>query len=176
MGFHFAQLLIFDQSLKSRSAAVRESLLSEMVRLSAAIINLAIDTADVRSRHLSDHIYHVITFAAVTLCRLLHMYEDQLSTTHNIPELDQLVLSLVAWLRSVGLPCHVANTLSNVVSAFHKKLRPDVRPTPSYEEVSVWEQADFVNWFPEMLGTEFYDGTGDALLPDWAPFMAQPPT
>jgi hypothetical protein len=63
MGFHFAQLLIYEQALSSRSAAVRESLLSEMVRLSAAILTLAMETTDLRTQHLSDHIYHVITFA-----------------------------------------------------------------------------------------------------------------
>lgn len=170
MGFHFAQLLVFDQALKSRSAAVRESLLSEMVRLSAAILRLAMDTADDRTRHLTDHIYHVITFAAVTLCRLLHMYEDKLSAAHNLLELDQLVLDLVIWLRSIGLPCHVAHTLGDVVAAFHKKLRPDARPTPSREEMEFWGQPEFSNFFPELLGTDLYDGSSYPLLPDWEPF------
>lgn len=53
MGFHFAQLLAYERSLKSRSARVRDSLLSEMVRLSAEIIRLAMDTADDRTKHLS---------------------------------------------------------------------------------------------------------------------------
>jgi hypothetical protein len=115
MGFHFAQLLVYDKALKSRSAAVRESRIMEMTRLSAAIMQLALDTADFRTRHLSDHIYHMITFAAVTLCRLLHMYEDQLASSHNIMELDAIVLTLVTWLHSIGLPCHIAHTLGDVV-------------------------------------------------------------
>jgi hypothetical protein len=130
MGFNFAQLLIYDQSLKSRSAAVRESLLSEMVRLSAAIPRIAMDTDDDRTRHLSDPIYHMITFAAVTLCRLMQMYRPQLAVTHNLAEFDSLVLTLVTWLRSIGLPCHMAHTLGDVVSAFHKNLRPESQTSP----------------------------------------------
>ncbi|KAH9214558.1 hypothetical protein DL95DRAFT_365708 [Leptodontidium sp. 2 PMI_412] len=176
MGFHFAQLLAFDHSLNSRSAAVRESLLLEMVRLSAAILNLAMESADARTRHLSDHIYHVITFAAVTLCRLLHLYEDQLSSSHDILELDQLLLNLVTWLYSIGLPCHVAHTLGNVVAAFHKKLRPTARPTPSQEEADFWGQPEFANFFPDLLGTAIYDGTDYTMLPDWERFISGPST
>ena len=104
MGFYFAQLLNYDQSLKTGSAAVRESILSEMIRLSTSIINLAMNTTDERTRHLTDHIYHMISFAAVTLCRLLHNYEDQLSISHDLHGLDGLILSLVTWLHAIGLP------------------------------------------------------------------------
>lgn len=172
MGFHFAQLLIFDQSLKARSAAVRESLISEMIRLSSDILHLAMNTTDDRTRHLTDHIYHVITFAAVTLCRLLHVYEEQLSSSHDIMELDQLVLNLVTWLHSIGLPCHAAHTLGDVVAAFHKKLRPDARPAPSREEVDFWNQPEFSNFFPELLGIEVWEGSNYP-LPDWEPYNAE---
>jgi hypothetical protein len=175
MGFYFAQLLIYDQSLKSRSAAVRESLLSEMVRLSASIIRIAMDTTDDRTRHLSDHIYHMITFAAVTLCRLMHMYGQELSATHDLVELDSLVLTLVTWLRSIGLPCHVAHTLGDVVSAFHKKLRPESQPSP-FSDVDLVMQSDLLQLFPELLGTESFDWNSGNLLPDWAPFIRGPPT
>ncbi len=175
MGFHFAQLLIYDQSLKSRSASVRESLLSEMVRLSAAILKIAMDTADDRTRHLSDHIYHMITFAAVTLCRLLHMYEQQLLAMHDIGELDLLVLTLVTWLRSIGLPCHVAHTLGDVVSAFHKKLRPASQPS-HFSDVNFIMQSELLQLFPEFTGMESFDWNNGNLLPDWAPFVQGPST
>ncbi|KAF8855187.1 hypothetical protein BDZ45DRAFT_805164 [Acephala macrosclerotiorum] len=170
-GLPFAQLLVYDRALKSRSAAVRESLLSEMIRLSAAIIQLALDTTDVRTRHLSDHIYHMITFAAVTLCRLLHMYGAQLTASHNIVELDSLVLTLVTWLHSIGLPCHVAQTLGDVVAAFHKELRPNAHPSP-YAQA----QDDIELYFPELLGIEMYaDGNFD-FNPDWEPYIQGPAT
>lgn len=173
MGFQFAQLLLYDQSLKSRSAAVRESLLSEMVRLSAAILRIAMDTTDERTRHLSDHIYHMITFAAVTLSRLLHMYEQQLVATHDLADLDMLVLTLVTWLRSIGLPCHVAHTLGDVVSAFHKKLRPDSQPSP-LSDIDVALQSDLLQLFPEFMGAESFDWNSSNLLPDWAPLTWEP--
>ena len=173
MGFHFAQLLIYDRSLKFRSASVRESLLSEMVRLSTAILNLGMETADERTRHLTDHIYHMISFAAVTLCRLLHLYEDQLSATHDFVELDTLILQLVSWLHSIGLPCHVAHTLGDVVAAFHKKLRPDAQPSPTalYIGVDPAIQEDYSVTFPEFFGATSFDGNTGSLLPDWGPFL-----
>jgi hypothetical protein len=170
MGFHFAQLLVYNQPLKSPSAAVRESLLSEMVGNSVAIINLAMGTADVRTKHLSDHIYHVITFSAVTLCRLLKMYEQQLSTPHNVPELDALVLSLVTWLHTIGLVCHAGHTLGDVVSAFHAKIRPNSHPSPY--AIPRWSaDDDLALYFPELLGMESYNFQNSNLLPNWDPYI-----
>jgi hypothetical protein len=137
-----------------------------MTRLSAAIMQLALDTADFRTRHLSDHIYHMITFAAVTLCRLLHMYEDQLASSHNIMELDAIVLTLVTWLHSIGLPCHIAHTLGDVVAAFHEKLRLNAHPSP-YDQA----QDDIGLYFPELLGIETFDGGNFDFIPDWEPYI-----
>lgn len=173
MGFYFAQLVLYDLSLKSRSTTVRESLLTEMSKVSVSIIQLAMDTKDDRTRHLTDHIYHMITFAAVTLCRLLHMYERQVAKSSNIQELDNLIIGLVRWLHSIGLPCHIAHTLGDVVSAFHRKLRPEVhfagtpetglnQPTPE----------DFSFLFPELLGIDSFGNSMEDLLPDWEPFIA----
>ncbi|KAF2730205.1 hypothetical protein EJ04DRAFT_580042 [Polyplosphaeria fusca] len=174
MGFWFAQLLVYDQSLKTRSAAVRESLLQEMVRLSMGIINIAMDTADDRTRHLTDHIYHMISFAAVTLCRLLHNYEGQLSDWHDLASLDSLILSLVSWLHAIGLPSHVAHTMGDVVAAFHKKLRPDAGPSPnqSYAEVDPTIQDDFAQFFPELFGgPTSFDLMNGSILPDFQPII-----
>jgi hypothetical protein len=137
-----------------------------MIRLSADIVNLALETADSRTRHLSDHIYHMITFAAVTLCRLLHMYEGQVASSHNIMELDSLVLTLVTWLHSIGLPCHAAHTLGDVVAAFHQRLRPNAHPSPYGDP-----QDDIGLYFPELLGMETFDGENFDFLPDWEPCM-----
>ncbi|OCK82088.1 hypothetical protein K432DRAFT_349705 [Lepidopterella palustris CBS 459.81] len=173
MGFHFAQLIIYDRSLKSGSAAVQESLISEMARLSTAIINLAMETTDDRTRHLTDHIYHMIAFAAVTLCRLLRQYEHHLSSTNDIAVMDTLIFSLVYWLQSIGLPCHVAHTLGDVVAAFHKKLRRDAQPSPttSYEDIDTSIQEDFASLFPELFGAATFSGGSGILLPDWGPII-----
>ncbi len=104
------------------------------------------------------------------------MYEDQLASSHDVMELDQLLLSLVAWLHSIGLLCHVAHSLGDVVAAFHKKLRPDARPTPSREELEFWGQPEFSNFFPDLLGNEAYDGSNYPLLPDWEPFVTRSAT
>lgn len=170
MGFNFAQLLAYDQSLKTRSARVRESLLNEMARLSAAIISLAMNNTDERTKHLSDHIYHMITFAAVTLCRLLHMYEEQLARSHNVAELDSLITTLVSWLKSIGLPCHAAFTLGDIVAAFHKKLRPVSRPSPiTSEENNTWADMSFWAALPEFIGPDPMSTGNWDFLPNWEP-------
>ncbi|KAF2161536.1 hypothetical protein M409DRAFT_27934 [Zasmidium cellare ATCC 36951] len=168
MGYHFAQLLVFEQSLNNKSAAVRESLLSEMVRLCSGILQLAMETSDDRTKHLTDHIYHMITFAAVTLARLLCKYESQLQVRLNIPDCDSLILSTSTWLRSLGSSLHVGHTMGDVIDAAHRKLRPNVhvelrrtsepqQPTP--------DQA----MFPDLIGMgmDTLDIDWDAMLPDW---------
>ncbi|KAF1360681.1 hypothetical protein EJ07DRAFT_165292 [Lizonia empirigonia] len=166
MGYHFAQLLTYDRSLKIRSAAVRETLLIEMVRLSTTIMKLAMDTADERTRHLTDHIYHMLSFAAFTLSRLLHKYEEQLAATHDLLELDRLVLSLAAWLHAIGLPCHIAHTMGSVVAAFHAKLRPEIE-SASYIDVDPAIQDDFARFFPELFGDSPISSMQISMLPEF---------
>ncbi|KAL4894720.1 hypothetical protein BDV59DRAFT_200532 [Aspergillus ambiguus] len=168
MGFHFAHLILYDQSLKSKTARARESVLSEMIRHSTSIIRLAIDNTDERTRHLSDHIYHMVTFAAVIICRLLNGYEEQLAHTHNLEELDSLILSLVAWLQSIGLPCHAAYALGHIISKVHQRLRPKKSSTVGMEHAEgTLFGGDLASYFPEFLGVETTgDGNWD-LLPSW---------
>ncbi|OAL30372.1 hypothetical protein AYO22_01570 [Fonsecaea multimorphosa] len=131
-------------------------------------MTLAMETTDDRTKHLSDHIYHMITFAAVTLCRLLHMYEEQLALSHNIAELDSLVATLVPWLKSIGLSCHAAFTLGDIVAAFHKKLRPLAGPSPvTSEEQDFWADMSFWASFPDILGPEPTRTTNWDFLPGW---------
>lgn len=126
MGFHFAHLLAYSQSLRTASSSLDESIIAEMIHLSKTIINLAIETADERTRHLTDHIYHIVAFSALTLTRILHTYGPRLQAlSHDTVALDQLVVLLVDWLRSIGLQCHVARLLSQILLAQFKKLRPD---------------------------------------------------
>ncbi|CAL5868598.1 uncharacterized protein PFLUO_LOCUS2825 [Penicillium psychrofluorescens] len=153
MGFHFSNLLLYEHALKSKSARARDSVVSEMIRHSTTIIQLAMDTVDDQTRHLSDHIYHMITFAAIVICRLLNVYEGQLTFTHNIAELDSLIHSLVEWLPCIGLPCHAAHTLGNIIAKVHQKLRPRVEKTPLTALADEFPDENFNNYyFPEFLG------------------------
>ncbi|KAE8404973.1 hypothetical protein BDV37DRAFT_293362 [Aspergillus pseudonomiae] len=174
MGFHFAHLLLYDQCLKSKTARARESVISEMIRHSTAIIRLAIDTADDRTRHLTDHIYHMITFAAIIICRLLSAYEDQLIQIYNLDELDSLILSLVTWMQTIGLPCHAAHTLGHVIGKVHQKLRPAVVPQPlATEQSEAFFGQDLAGYFPEFLGVETTEDGNWDLLPSWG--FSSPP-
>lgn len=175
MGFHFSNLLLHEHALKSNSARSREPTVSEMIRHSTAIVRLAMDTVDERTRHLSDHIYHMITFAAILICRLLHGHESLLAKSYNIGELDSLICNLVQWLHSIGLPCHAAYTLGNVIAKVHQKLRPRVETSPMAVPMDVFPEESLTNYyFPEFLGLgTSADGNWD-LLPDLNFFVQSP--
>lgn len=156
MNFHLAHLLPYDQSLKTKTARARESILSELIRHSTHIIRLTIDTTDDRTRHLSDHIYHIITFAAIAICRLLNGNTDQLAPGHDIAQLDGLIRDPVAWLQSIGLPCHAAYTLGHVVAKVHQRVRPEVEKEEEqgFDQHENWLGGDLLSYFPEFLGVE----------------------
>lgn len=152
-----------------------------MIELSRKIINLAIDTTDDRTRHLTDHIYHIVTFSALTLCRLVHMYEDQLLVANiEVDDLDHMVIRLIAWLRSIGLPCHAAHLLSDIVSSQFHKLRPAVQSIPANNASSSIQDYDGLSNFgvsalspnvgflyPDLIGSELFD-IGDGTWPQWS--------
>jgi len=124
MGFYFGQLLASHQTLCNASISPKSSILAEMVHLCKTIINLAIETADERTRHLTDHIYHILTFSALTLTQILHTYESNLQAAgHDIAALDELVIKLANWLKSIGLRCHISHMFSQTLIMKVKKLR-----------------------------------------------------
>lgn len=139
MGFHFAHLFAYYQCLKLPQTVMDINTLSEMIRLSETTIKLAIDTADERTRHLTDHIYHLVTFSALTLCQLIHNYEPQLTASgYDLYALDSIIHTLISWFGSIGLRCHVAHILGDIISAQFQKLRPEFRPSetpPAYNLV-----------------------------------------
>ena len=172
MGHHFAQLLAYERALKARSARVRDSLLNEMVKLCVKIMSMAMDHADERTAHLSDHLLHIQTFAAVTCIRLLHLYEHQLSNTHNIRDLDNLILRFSEWLKSIGLPCHSGFTLGCTIAVFHSKLRPDAQPPPppmiDFAPADDWMTESFIpSFLPDILDTEVSPGGRFEWVADW---------
>jgi hypothetical protein len=176
MGFHFAQLLAYERALKARSTHVRDALLAEMVRLCSRIMDLAMDTADDRNRHLSDHIYHMITFSAVTLSRLLSLYEAQLKTAHDIDQLDATIWKLADWLGTIGLPCHAAHTLGDIVAAVQAKLRPQTVPqVEDPVELAGWP-TDSLFDLPGLLDAQVSPGGHWDFLPDWEPLYQGPLT
>jgi hypothetical protein len=173
MGFHFSHLLLYEHALKSKSARARESVVSEMIRHSTAIVQLAMDTVDERTRHLTDHIYHMITFAAIVICRLSTAYQEQVASTHNIDELDSLVHDLVQWLYCIGLPCHAAHTLGNIIAKVHQKLRPRVEASPPDAPPDEM-LSDFNYYFPEFLGLGMSANGNWDLLSNMGLFLQSP--
>ncbi|OJJ02344.1 hypothetical protein ASPVEDRAFT_83854 [Aspergillus versicolor CBS 583.65] len=154
MGFHFSHLLLYDQFLKAKSVRSQEAVVSEMITHATAIIRLAIDTMDERTRHLSDHIYHMITFAAVIICRIMGAPEHYPEIAYKAEELDTLISSLVQWLQSIGLPCHAAHTFGTIIAQVQQKARPQVDAnTSSPVQAGDILPDEFTRfYFPEFLG------------------------
>lgn len=165
MGFDFAQLLLYERSINAKSTNVRQSLLAEMLRLSEDILDCAINASDTRTEHLTDHVYHVITFAAITLCRLIYKYGNLL---HGPPNLDQkhaIVSKTVHWLHSIGLDAHVARSMGNTIAAIHQRLFPDQQLSP-WTATQGDESSTIAGVMPDFLGVDAtFDW--DSLLPDW---------
>ncbi|KAJ9269984.1 hypothetical protein DTO212C5_3954 [Paecilomyces variotii] len=181
MGFHFAHLLAYYQSARYNRSSMDASVILGMIDHASTIINLAIDTTDDRTRHLTDHIYHVVTFSALTLCRLVHEYDAQLLVENvDIDSLDRLVLKLIIWLRSIGLPCHAAHLLGNIVLSQFKKLRSETtsvchdfidNPGQDYNALSGLEASPLASnvgfIYPDLIGSELFD-LGDGTWPQWS--------
>lgn len=170
MGFHFAHLLLYDKSLKLSPVQTGDTVISKMINHATSLTQLAMDTKDEETRHLSDHIYHMITFAAIVICRLLNMHKAQVSATHNVEDLHSLVLGLIDWLRDIGLPCHAAHTLGGLIARAHQKLCPRVESPSLLDSSQGLFGADFTNYFPEFLGIEAPGDANWALLPGWSSF------
>ncbi|OAA76221.1 hypothetical protein LEL_05905 [Akanthomyces lecanii RCEF 1005] len=179
MGFHFAHLLAYYQSARSPQSLMDASIILEMIDLASTIINLAMDTTDDRTRHLTDHIYHLVSFSALTLCRLVHMYEGQLRIANvDVDCLDCLVTKLVTWFRSIGLPCHAAHLLSDIVSSQFQKLRPNYVPadaaasTATHYDLTVLDASPLpsdVGFYPDLIGSELFDvNEGMTSWPQWS--------
>ncbi|CAH0036158.1 unnamed protein product [Clonostachys rhizophaga] len=183
MGFHFAHLLAYCQSLKSPKSVMHSSILKEIVRHSRGIINLAIDTTDERTRHLTDHIYHILSFSALTLCRIVQTYEPNLRVaSYEIAELDNLVFELINWLKSIGPSCHAAHILGEIVLTQFRKIRPNFFPTPSMVPNSLTDDtggiftdgelslpADPSLMYSNFVGWEMFDmDAEESLWPEWA--------
>ncbi|KAJ3459684.1 hypothetical protein MRS44_015757 [Fusarium solani] len=191
MGFHFAHLLTYYQSLKSPKSVMHNSILEDMIRHSKAVINLAVDKADERTRHLTDHIYHIVTFSALTLCRIVRTYESKLRAANfDISSIDNLIFNLINWLKTIGLPCHAAHILGDIVSAQFKKLRPNFQPLAltangslagdntvvfPFGDISLPSDISFL--YPDFIGSEMFIMDGDLdTWPQWGQIQSDTDT
>lgn len=167
MGYQFALLLTSCQSIKLTSRRISDDLLAEHVQCASSILNLAMDTTDSRTQHLTDHIYHIITFSAITLCRLVSTYEDRLAAIHDIGALDFLVTKLITWLKSIGLRSHIARLLGNVVESQQKKLRPKGQASPISADSSEALPFDTALLYPDFINAEAFNINVESLWPTW---------
>ncbi|KAI6859467.1 hypothetical protein KC343_g5832 [Hortaea werneckii] len=85
-------------------------------------MQLAIDTTDARTKHLTDHVYHIIAFAAVTALRLMSRYRKNLQASTDIGQMETLVSKTVEWLDSIEPVSNAGRTMSDVIKATQRKL------------------------------------------------------
>lgn len=104
----------------------------------------------------------------------MHTYKAKLTATnHDVDSLDNLVVRLVDWLRSIGLPCHAAHMLAGILAAQFNKLRPTyVRPEVVGEiEFSTFNHqglADDCLLNSDFIGSEFFNIAMDTTpWPQW---------
>jgi hypothetical protein len=179
LGFHFAHLLADCESLKATKPAVSDRALSDVVQSSKQIIDIFLDTADERTRHLTDHVYNVVTFAALTLCRVLQSYCAQLQQAgHDLYELHKLIKSIVAGLGSVGLPCHAASMLAAVVSARFARVQSTLEGLGAISSEGVVAESppsipeaytdfdEYTFMYPDFSRADLFDVNLD--VPQWA--------
>lgn len=144
--------------------------LADVIQSSKQIIDIFLDTADERTRHLTDHVYNVVTFAALTICRVLQSYCAQLQQAgHDVDGLHKLIESIIAGLSSVGLPCHAASMLAAVVSARFARLQTTQGSTRTlHSEDLVVDSStsmpeayacfdDYTFTYPDFSRTELFD-------------------
>jgi len=157
---------------------VSDRTLADVIKSSKDIINIFLDTTDERTRHLTDHVYNVVTFAALTLCRVLQSHRDQLQEAgHDLRMLHKLIEAIIAGLSAVGLPCHAASMLAAVVSARFARLQTTLDSTGTISSnVLVGESSasletytgldDYTFMYPDFSRSDLFDLTVDA--PQWA--------
>ncbi|ENH69426.1 Transcriptional activator of proteases prtT [Fusarium oxysporum f. sp. cubense race 1] len=104
------------------------------------------------------------------------------TANYDTTELDNLVFKLVNWFKTMGLPCHAAHILGDIVHAQFQKLRPDFQPsTPivsgalsenpgviyNAEELLLPPDLSFL--YPNFIGSEMFDADGGLeSWPEWA--------
>lgn len=126
LGLHFAYLLADCESFKRSKADISDRALADVVQSSRAIIDIFLETTDERTRHLTDHVYNVVTFAALTLCRIMQHHHAQLRQAgQDLSTLNGVVEAIIRGLSSVGPSCHAANMLAGVVAAKFATLQID---------------------------------------------------
>lgn len=181
LGLHFAHLIADCESLKASKTAVSERTLTDVIQSSKDIINIFLDTTDGRTRHLTDHVYNVVTFAALTLCRVLQNHRYQLQEAgHDLRVLHKLVEAIVAGLSAVGLPCHAASMLAAVISARFARLQTITGSVGMmFSEALVGESSasmpegykefeDYTFMYPDFSRTELFDvGVDEAQWASW---------
>ncbi|KAI7247292.1 hypothetical protein KC352_g13804 [Hortaea werneckii] len=166
MSYSFGQMLVCEQELSSKSVVVQNSLLEEILRHSSSIMQLVIDTTDARTKHLTDHVYHVIAFAAVTALRLMSKYREYFQDYADFGEMESLISEIVDWLDSIGPGSHTGHMMSDVIKATQRKLGFGVSSSTQTSPLAL--PMDSTNFaVPALFAANTAEFDWDAIVPDW---------
>lgn len=167
MGYYFALLLTMTKSIRQNRESISSSL-DELIRLITSILHLVTETVDDRAQYLTDHVYHVVVFTALTLCQILSKHEKNLQVSHDVRSLDSMLLSTIEWLKSIGTLFHVTHLLARAIESQYRKAWPEKQifeavtmPTPDI--------GDSMFAYPDYLLADPYDYGNDSadLWHDW---------
>ncbi|KAI7570535.1 hypothetical protein KC343_g2089 [Hortaea werneckii] len=129
-------------------------------------MQLVIDTTDARTKHLTDHVYHVIAFAAVTALRLMSKYREYFQDYADFGEMESLISEIVDWLDSIGPGSHTGHMMSDVIKATQRKLGFGVSSSTQTSPLAL--PMDSTNFaVPALFAANTAEFDWDAIVPDW---------
>lgn len=161
LGFKFTYLFAHYQSLQSSQTKIQHTTLIDMIALAKDIITLIVDTTDGLSQYLTDHVYHIVTFAALILCQILQSYQTLLHD-HKVDTgaVEDFVTKLLGWLETIGTTGHIARILSPVISSRFAKIQRIHTSSSNLRSIPSHSTMDFhipgLEMFTEYEGTTLW--------------------
>lgn len=167
MGYYFTLLLTMTRSIRNKRGSVSSNL-DDLIRLITSILHLVIETVDDRTQYLTDHVYHVVVFSALSLCQVLSKHEVLLRASHDVSLLDSLLSNTIEWLKSIGTASHITHLLARVVESQYRKARPEQQAVPA-TTIPTPDMAESMFAYPDYLMTDLYNYGDDSanLWHDW---------
>ncbi|CEJ94354.1 hypothetical protein VHEMI09892 [[Torrubiella] hemipterigena] len=157
LGFKFTYLFAHYQWLQSSQMKSQPTTLIDMIALATDIITVIVDTTDGLSQYLTDHVYHIVTFAALVLCHILPSYQTQLQENNvDTGAVEELIIKLLGWLETIGTAGHIARVLWPVISYRFAKMQSMHMSASNSRSTTSHSTIDF-----DILGLEMfteYDG------------------
>ncbi|RMY82499.1 hypothetical protein D0861_07858 [Hortaea werneckii] len=134
--------------------------------LSSNIMHLAINTPDATTKHLTDHVYHMIAFAAVTALRVMSKYREKLQASIDLGQMETLVLKTVEWLDSIETVSYTGRIMSDLIKATQRTLGSRISSSTQISPPALLMDSPNLA-APDLFAANTAEFDWDALIPDW---------